>query len=490
MKYRAYFITLGLLLCALTGCSSYKDYLEDESDAIGETVAFSDYKYDQERMQILSNGTPMAIAESGYYYIANNILHFYNINSDIDTALCSRVDCSHRDSICDAYVYTTSPWGDTVDYSCNCLDEMIAYYDDSLYLIERTADSDFYLCRYNSSFNNREKLSTLASVAGSQTAVSDVNVSIISQGYLYYFTSIYDPQYAQKDYMIMFQCNRIKLEKDAVPETLGEFEFPGDYAMMLGDSSGLGMFNIGGDIYFLAGGVGRAYTTNDAIQYRVMKYSTVSESFDMLWTYTGNDKYDVWGEGTANLVAASGGEAMYMDDLGYLYIQTASEEVPAGKSKFQNQIVKVHLEEGTAEVIYKTSFEHIWSVRGDGELLYFFETKPNVSYLTAIDKEGNVVASTELEYTEKTLNSYAAFKERFPDSDMEMPTLISRYMVFYGIDDRYLLIGSYADGFKGLSSTDQTIDYNMAMVGVGVLDKQSFLNGENVEMHQVYQNAP
>ena len=35
-----------------------------------------------------------------------------------------------------------------------------------------------------------------------------------------------DEQYAQKGFIADFQCNRIKLEENAVIEQLGEFEFP------------------------------------------------------------------------------------------------------------------------------------------------------------------------------------------------------------------------------------------------------------------------
>ena len=119
---------------------------------------FPDYVYDQQKVQFLNGVPSMAIAESGYYYTMKNRLYFYNIDSDQNTLLCSRVNCGHDSADCDAFVYTCySP----VEYgggaSCNCFAKRILYYDGSLYMIERTEEGEFmwsFLIRWKAWFTS------------------------------------------------------------------------------------------------------------------------------------------------------------------------------------------------------------------------------------------------------------------------------------------------------------------------------------------------
>lgn len=295
----------------LSGCSNnYSDMqLENKIEEIVNNQ-FESYVYDQERAQILSYNSQMAISDKGYYYIANNILHFYNVESTINSPMCSRVDCEHKDSKCDAYVYSSSASG---EFSCNCLDGWVHYYEGYLYLIERSAESEFYLCRYNNNFNDREVITKLTSFEDEQAIVMNANISVVQNGYLYYYVSIVDKEYAQRDYIATFLCKRVKLEKDAVPETLGEFEFPGDYAMKVGDSNGLGILVVGDNVYFVAGGTTRYYTTNNHVQYRVTRYNVVSGAFECIWSYEGNETEDILGEDTGTVTSFSGGDRMYVD---------------------------------------------------------------------------------------------------------------------------------------------------------------------------------
>ncbi len=487
-----YIIIFCLFLMVQAGCSN--QYAGDELKQSGEdTAIFSEYEYDQERAQLLSRYSPIAISEKGYYYIVNSILCFYDINNDLSTALCSRVDCDHKGSDCDAYVYSTSPTS-FEDLSCNCLDKMISYYNESLYMIERTTDNEFYLCQYNSSFNDKEVLSTLASIKDDQTIVINADTSIISNGYLYYYVAVNDSQYAQKDYMITYQCRRVKLEKGADAEILGEFEFPGDYALKTGDSQGLGILISKENVYYVAGGSARWYTANNPVQYMITRYNTVSGAFDTLWTYVGKETLDVWGEGTGNVGSFSGGNAIFMDESANLYLVTASEQI-------KNRIVKIDLVSNSAKVIYTTSHDEIQSVKCDGEHLFFFETDMGkASYFTAIDKEGNVIASQELEYTDEYLEYFEAYKKAHPDMKVGMPVASDKDVIIYGVDDRYISIICYADAdvFKGLTSIDIRTYHDLnkddfeesTVVGMGVIQKELFLKEGKSEIKQVYQYKP
>ena len=65
------------------GCGYYSD---DELDVTAGKSAFPDYEYNQERAQLLSDRARIAISESGYYYIMNEVsltLQFCNIKKQI-----------------------------------------------------------------------------------------------------------------------------------------------------------------------------------------------------------------------------------------------------------------------------------------------------------------------------------------------------------------------------------------------------------------------
>ena len=207
--------------------------------------------------------------------------------------------CGHMDDKCDAYVYTTDfvlkDGSDTIVYTCNCMDHKIAYYDGMLYMIERTQDSDFYLCRYDSSFHNKERLCLLASDSKDRINIIEADAAVISNGYLYYFSFCRSEDGLESwnnGYIFTFQCRRVRLEKDAVPELLGEFEYPGDYATF-GYSHGLGIFVCGEDVCFVAGGAIRFLKQEDPVQYRVAMFNTVSKEFNMVWSHIGDRRLDV-----------------------------------------------------------------------------------------------------------------------------------------------------------------------------------------------------
>lgn len=509
MKYRiCYIFVLLSFLCICTCCgngSSYADFAaigEEDGREMGN--GFPDYVYDQQKVQFLNGVPSMAIAESGYYYTMKNRLYFYNIDSDQNTLLCSRVNCGHDSADCDAFVYTCySP----VEYgggaSCNCFAKRILYYDGSLYMIERTEEGDYFLYRYNSGFGNREKVLELASLEDGQVSVSSADACVIRDGYLYYIGLVYDPDYVQKEYMGTFQCRRVKLEKDAEPEVLGEFEYGADYAWAMGESSGIRIFAVGEDIYYVAGGTGRAYTTSDPVQYRVMRYHTGSGEFTMLWFYTGTETANLWGEGTGNADRLSCGNYICMDETGNLYIMAVSDEKKnyydeLNCSTSPDSIVRFHPEKGTSEVIYTASRDYIDEMICDGEYLYFFESyEEGGCCLKAVDINGSVAAEMELEYTEAYLELFSAFEEHyrsaFPNEKIGKITVGGGNVKIYGVDERYILLACINDAnvFQNLAAADMDYDSEAGegsdIAGVGVIDKQSFLRGEDCGIRQIYQ---
>lgn len=487
---------LGLIITIalfLSGCSN--DYGDAQVESKTEKPIanrFEDYVYEQEKAQILTYNSQMAISDRGYYYIANHILNFYNVESAVNSAMCSRVDCEHKDSKCDAYVYSSSASG---EFSCNCLDGRIHYYEDHLYLIERSTDSDFYLCRYNSNFNDREVITKLASFEEEQSMVMNANVSVIQDGYLYYYASIVDQEYAQKDYMASFLCKRVKLEKDAIPETLGEFIFPGDYAMKTGDSNGLGILVAGDSLYYVAGGTARYYTANNPVQYRVTRYNRLSETFEYIWSYEGTETEDILGKGTGTVTQFSGGGNMYIDEDGRIYLITSSNGA-------RKNIIGFNGHDISAEIIYTTAHDELQDIYYNGEYFCFLETDTGkASYLTIMDREGNIKVSRELEYAEEYLAVYKSYREQFPEDNGVMPVADYHNMVICGMDERYILLEcyQYADVFKGMTSTDITAAHGAEndtffegdlIMGVGMFPWEELISGVQTDIKQIYMYEP
>ena len=88
------------MMAMLAACTQYQ-INEEQSD---NNNPFPDYVYNQEKEQGVYGQSDMAIAENGYYYVIDNVLYFYNINSDVNMPLCSKVNCNHDGETCDAYV--------------------------------------------------------------------------------------------------------------------------------------------------------------------------------------------------------------------------------------------------------------------------------------------------------------------------------------------------------------------------------------------------
>ena len=142
------------------------------------------------------------------------------------------------------------------------------------------------------------------------------------------------------------------------------------------------------------------YFSDNNVQYRVSKYDLSTGQYTELWTYTGDDRVDVFGENTGKVDSMSDGSYVRMDSNGNFYIMTSST------GNDNDTLIKVNFDKNTSEVIYTTDMEKLYSLQSDGEYLYFFEStqsRETKSYFTAIDMNGTLKAQYEMEYDEEFL---------------------------------------------------------------------------------------
>ncbi len=487
---------LTLLLCFIIaacffGCKRADDYGPEEKFS----SKFPDYQYNQETAQYYANAQ-MAIAENGYYYKGDDILYKYDIDKDISVPMCSRAECNHNSKECDAYA-ARFDFSTALPVS-NCIDGNVMYYNNHIYMVERTEPYETYLMQYDENFNNKEVLAQLTSDKshgyGSQ---GTQNIGVIVDGYYYYFgTDCRYEAFLENDYYETVYCNRIKLEKGAKREVLGEYEFGGDFGLIGGN---VGAIYISGEnVWFIEVGVGRFYSKTDPVQCTISVYNTKTNEFKTTKSYAGDTSKDLWGVGTGEVHGISRGAAC-MDSNNNLYVVSQTGQ--------KWQIVKVNLIDNSSGVIYISEYTStelyssstISGLTCDGNNIFFFETDyENKEYrMTAISLEGKIAATMKLDYEDSYIDY---LKKRFEKKGKEaadrkelLELARSPGFKIFGTDERYIVIANTNDGIKGLSSGDSTYMKNTGSggnypetLGVGIINKADFLSGKDCEIKQIY----
>lgn len=475
-----------LFLCIITlttyGCTNAGSYEENE----GTVTLFPDYEYSESIMQYCA-GSSAAINEAGYYYKFNSTLYYYDIDKDISTPLCSRTDCSHTTNKCDAYV-TRGAANDALAAG-NCIDSAIFYYNDHIYMIERDEDEVEYLVQYDRNFNNKEMLVTLSSGPESRYGTYGDNrrQCLISDGWFYYFNCDCGPRTAGDGNAGIVFCSRVKLEKGAKPERLGEYNLSSDYGLFGCSTS---VICISKDIvYYISGGTTRWLAKKDPIQYRVAAYNTKTNEFEIVMSYTSDSAYDAWGENTG-IVSYISGDTVCMDAENNLYMLSEL----GGK----DCIVKYNMLNKKAEVIYKSPYEELKEIMCDGQNIFLNET--NLGYvavpktearIAAIDSSGTLLAAKEYEYDDSYIEYWKDLaQKRGQDVDKVLSTKGNPDINICCIDDRYVILMSYSDGIKGMISGDFSKNISgdgggIGAEGVGLINKSDFLSGKACEIKQI-----
>ena len=478
------FLAVVFIICLLTGC--YKGNVEKvKSESIRESNV--EAGTDSSNVIKVFDGTAdckqnMQIDEKGYYVIVNSIMYRYDVQSGLFAPLCSKITCSHKDKDCDAYAADRT----NEEISSICSDGCFFLYGDRMYMVENDGERNL-LCSYNTSFSDKKVLAVLSEYGRDGSILLTRGAYTVSEGYLYYYIFYpYSEDYetfitgGEDDMIRDYSCMRIPLKENAVAEVLGQYRYPLDYFIGLNDGSVMCVIANEEAVYFMAGYPYRFYKKEDVMQYRIARYDKKENTFDLLYSYSGDFTFDLFGE---NLGAFDfnmtntwlDGETIYK--LHVDYNGRDSEYI------LKHYIVALNFVTGERKVIYAEPENYgISSVMYDGTYFYLTESSKKVgTFLKVVDKNGNVVRQYEFEMSDV----YKAMSERFKTMAGEYD-LETGGVTLLGVDNRYIVLKSSNSNFKNLSTDSLVPSRGEITVGIGLIDVEDFLSGKEVEIKQIY----
>lgn len=143
------------------------------------------------------------VGDNGTYFMFNDILHYYDADSDKAMPLCFDATCDHtseRSGKCGAYKRTEFFFKDELEAKqaegkiIDCADSNIWYRDDHIYMIEEKKEGEWYkssLVRYDKFGNNKESVVALNSQDENVGLWGDTDIGVeIIGDYLYYVKSV------------------------------------------------------------------------------------------------------------------------------------------------------------------------------------------------------------------------------------------------------------------------------------------------------------
>lgn len=403
----------------------------------------------------------LEVNEKGYYYLANNTLYFYDISNDFSLPMCSRTECGHNNENCDAYARST--YTDS-DFSWQCDGDELMLYNDSLYMVEHSKENGYYLVKYDISYNNKETVVQLSDFQNKSQILCANGSYAIYNSYFYYCVYDYSEAAIKDDYIFKVHCMRVKMEKDAIPEELGEFNYPGDYVESAGSSAGISILCHSDNIYFFASNYNRMWVHENDAQCAVMRYNTKTSEFENLYSSISG-----WDSGIGKIFG--GDDHTCIDNNGIIY--SISDGV---------NIVAMDFENNKKEIIYTFAYkgqgDGITNLVYDGQYMYFIaarsSTKSMATYIKAIDTTGQEVASYEFKVNDK---------HRDKDGNVQTCGNLS----ISGLDNRNIVVLSISQAYEGLSTDKkQSIGEGIKDCGVGLISLVDFLEGKDITIKQIY----
>ena len=501
-----FFIAFALIFClSLPGCVSPAEFTEkpsvqSESPSAAE-VRFPDYVYDPENAWHAYR----ANAENGYYLSLNYSLYFYDIQSDLLFPLCTKASCLHKDETCDAYIYNRKNWGfngegeDFVDdWTSNAVDGKIFYYREHLYMISCNPSRGYALFQYSPEFTDQRQIAWVSDFEAEPRVLPFLGTVSLRHGYAYYLTYLYDIEtaWAKPDYQTSCTAWRVKLEENAEPEELFSFDFPIGFSTTLSLEVSDDKVYVIAEHYMLSGRIVKDENGEDvnAAEFagafeRVYRYDVKERKEELLWSYEGEQPVNLFeSEGAIPRVISLGYSFIISDKGDYVYLAGCPEY--EGDHWFTKKIASVNLETREGKTLYETPYNSLNQLRSDGQYYYFIEEGKGQTFLTAIDKEGNLVRRYEIPFDEK----YKKWQEEHGWPRENWATAEEGLTLqLKAADSRYIVLCAYDNAFQNLSSSMEGYDfhkYNGPITeGIGVINTEDFLSGKDVEIRQIYERT-
>ena len=494
-----------ILAAFLAGCVSPAEFTKDsgsQEEIPTETaVQFPDYIYDQETAQD-SYGTRAAVQEKGYYLIANHVLYFHDVRSDLLFPMCTKESCRHKDETCNAYINARKNWsidGKGEDYMDDWAEEAVGdkiwYYRDHLYMVACNPSKGYALMQYSPEFTEQKMIAWMSDFEAEPRMILnvtwiDLGTIFFHDGYAYYLTYEWDDEnaYGNPEYQTVYTAWRVKLEEKAEAEELFSFEarWYGSQAHRIGSFQD--------DVYFIIEYLQTHYIPEDEQKEGEASFNTIG-SRRLIYRYNEKDGAElIWSYDGADIVSpfeAEGAAPRNDASKDYLVTQEGDYVYFAGEAErsviYSTGIAAVNLQTREGRMLYETPYDWIAQLRSDGSHYYFIEVGKSKTFLTAIDKEGNLLRRYELPYCEEFFERM----ERSKIPEEEWGLCGSTKLSFLAADGRYLVLEGFGwNCFQGLTSHANGGPL-MGRVdeGIGVINIEDFLSGKDVEIRQIYERT-
>jgi len=525
-KTKMYIIAALVFCLSLSGCTSPAEFTEDsssqsESPSAAE-VRFPDYVYDPENAGY-SVGNYAAVREDGYYLVINRVLHFFDIRQDILFPLCTKVSCLHKDQTCDGYIYDFSKSTGYNGWSSNACDNRIYYDGGNLYTVGVHSDKGRVLFRYDKDYHEREEIVWLEDYKNAPFIRCIQDSILFHSGYVYYVTWLYqEDKVSEPEYETEFTAWRCRPDQKTEPEKLFSFE-----CMTTAELRGVRTCAFNGGIYYFIehekhyripdeelkeGDLPYQVTGASA---RIYRYDEKNEQEELIWSYAGDrtvSLFEAEGAIPSNRVFTTPltcGDSLVNEEGDYIYFAGYPERYEQGL--MPTSISMVNLESREGKVLYQTPYMWIEQLRTDGKYYYFKECGKKHTYVTAIDREGNLIRRYEMPLDEAFIESERkreqSLREMLAQAKTEeeragIQEALERLLTEEGdpgslrllvTDGRYITLGSYGGSpvYKNLSSRVPGFSRSRLSFevddGIGVIDTEAFISGKDVEIRQIYE---
>lgn len=328
----------------------------------------------------------VAEAENGsYYYIANypmsmekiRLLYYYDNNNNISYPLCSNTSCDHSNTSCDAYMSDDE-----------CIDNMIWYYKDRIYMIEQTSEYD-NLVSYDKRGRDK-KVENQLSVNGLSVGSSSVMPRFcVNNGKLFYTI-------AGQDMIGIYKCS---LDKKEEPVLITQYSFENEHNQIVSLCSRQGKVYINRKVE----------VNSDSVRYCIDSVNKQDNKVDELISFDNNL------DGVRGDISDWNRDICYDDEDNFYFTSIYDDEFIVNKLNIKSsEVSEFYVLEGkgnTEKNRADTDYCELAGFNGKNIILYqgvniSVKEKGN-NYIYMLGKDGNLTDTIELaRNNDKSIASY------------------------------------------------------------------------------------